>query len=132
MNNNLCIIFAIEGNQLLMYIPRVSDNACSAPNSLPENPRHHSEFVCISHVDSVTLPGLQNVFFGALMYSETYHNYSPGIPVLVIKDPSYSEGQPECPPRVLYFAEIDTSKFTLHILLDTAGGFERPKFILLM
>jgi len=53
-------------------------------------------------------------------------------PVPVIRDPSYSEGRPECPPRVWYSPDIDASKFTLHILSDTPGVFQRLKYILLM
>jgi len=46
-----------------------------------------------------------------------------GAPRLVAGAPSYSEGWQECPPRVWYSPEIDASKFTLHILSDTPGGF---------
>jgi hypothetical protein len=53
-----------------------------------------------------------------------------GIPV--IRDPSYSEGQKECPPRVCYSPEIDASKFTLHILSVASGGFQRLQFIMLI
>ena len=52
--------------------------------------------------------------------------------VPVIRDPSYSEGGLECPPRVRYPPEIDASKFTLHILSDTPGGFQWLKYISLM
>jgi len=38
----------------------------------------------------------------------------------------------ECPPRVWYSPEIDASKFTLHILSGTPGGFQWLKYILLM
>jgi len=55
-----------------------------------------------------------------------------GAPRLVTGAPSYSEGQQECPPRVWYSPEIDTSKFTLHILSDPPGGFQWLKYILLM
>jgi hypothetical protein len=55
-----------------------------------------------------------------------------GAPRLVTSAPSYSEGRQECPPRVLYSPEIDASKFTLHILSDTPGGFQCGKYILLM
>jgi hypothetical protein len=55
-----------------------------------------------------------------------------GAPSLVTGAPSYSEGRQECPPRVLYSPEIDASKFTLHILSDTPGGFQCLKYILLM
>jgi len=56
----------------------------------------------------------------------------PVTPVPVIKDPRFSEGQPECHPRVWYSPEIDASKFTLHILSDTPGVFQRLKSILLI
>jgi len=55
-----------------------------------------------------------------------------GAPRLVAVAPSYSEGRQECPPRVWYSPEIDASKFTLHILSDTPGGFQWLKYILLM
>jgi len=55
-----------------------------------------------------------------------------GPPRLVAGAPSYSDGQQECPPRVSYSPAIDASKFTLHILSDTPGGFQWPKYILLM
>jgi len=56
----------------------------------------------------------------------------PGAPRLVVGAPSYSEGRQECPPIVWYSPEIDASKFTLHILSDTPGGFQWLKYILLM
>jgi len=55
-----------------------------------------------------------------------------GTPRLVVGAPSYSEGRQECPPRVWYSAEIDASKFTLHIISDTPGGFQWLNYILLM
>jgi len=55
-----------------------------------------------------------------------------GAPRLLPCAPSYSEGRKECPPRVWYSPDIDASKFTLHILSDTPGGFQWPKYILLM
>jgi len=64
--------------------------------------------------------------------SQPFHNRFHGAPVPVIRDPSHSEGQPECPPMVWYTAEIDASKCTLHILSDTPGGSQRRKYILLM
>jgi hypothetical protein len=54
--------------------------------------------------------------------SQTSHNRSHGAPVPVIRDPSYSDGRPECPPRVWFSPEIDASKFTLRLLSDTPGG----------
>jgi len=55
-----------------------------------------------------------------------------GSPRLVTGAPSYSEGRQEYPPRVWYSPEIDASKFTLHILSDTPGGFQWLKYILLL
>jgi len=81
---------------------------------------------------SQLLPGASKVLSRAPRYSQTYHNHSHGTPVAVIRDPSYSEGRPECPPRVWYSPEIDTSKFTLRILSDTPGVFQWLKYILLM
>jgi hypothetical protein len=64
--------------------------------------------------------------------SQTYHKISHGAPGPVIRDPSYSKGRSECPPRVRYSPEIDASMFTLHIVSDTPGGSQRRKFNLLM
>jgi len=55
-----------------------------------------------------------------------------GAPRFVAGALSYSEGRQECPPRVRYSPEIDASKFTLHILSHTAGGFQWLIYILLM
>ena len=81
---------------------------------------------------SQVLPGVPKVLSGAPRCSQTYHNHSHGTPVPVIRDLSYSEGQPDCPPTVWYSPEIDASKFTLHILSDTSGDSQRLKYILLM
>jgi len=56
----------------------------------------------------------------------------PGAPRLVVGAPSYSESRQECPCSVWYSPEIDASKFTLHILSGTPGGFQWLKYILLM
>jgi len=88
------------------------------------------------HLDlSLELPGAPRCTQCSLWRSKvypTYHYHSQGTPVPVIRDLSYPEGQPECPPRVWYSPEIDPSKFTLHILSDTPGVFEWLKYILLM
>jgi len=55
-----------------------------------------------------------------------------GTPRLVAGASSFSECLQECPPRVWYFPEIDTSKFSHHILSDTPGGFQWLKYILLI
>ena len=52
---------------------------------------------------SVVLPRAPIVLSGASRCSQTYHNHSHGAPVPVIRDPSYSECQPECPPSGLMF-----------------------------
>jgi len=78
------------------------------------------------------LLGAPKVLSGTPRCSQTYHNHSHGTPVPVIGDLNYSEGPPECPPTVWYSSEIDASKFTLHILSDTSGVFQRLKYILLM
>ena len=64
--------------------------------------------------------------------SQTSHNRSHGAPVPVLRDPSYSDGRPQCPPRVWFSPEIDASKFTLRLLSDTPGGSQWLKYILLM
>ena len=74
---------------------------------------------------SLVLPGLSPALPGA-------PRLVVGAPRLVAGAPSYSEGPQECPPRVWYSPEIDASKFTLHILSDTPGGFQWLKYILLM
>ena len=86
-----------------------------------------------AHPDlSPALPSAPKVHSSSPGCSRTYHNHSHGTPVPVIRDPSYSECRPECPPRVWYSPEIDASKFTLHILSDTPGVFQWLKYILLM
>jgi len=50
----------------------------------------------------------------------------------VIRDPSYSECLPECPPRVWYSPAIHPSKFALHNLSDTPVGVQKLQYILLM
>ena len=91
--------------------------------------RWHSQVYCRC---SLVLPGAPKVLSGTPRCSQTYYNNSDRTPVPVIRDSSYSEGQPECPSRVLYSPEIDASKFTLHILSDTPGGFMWLKYSLLM
>jgi len=64
--------------------------------------------------------------------SQTFHNRSHCAPVPFIRDPSYSEGRQECPPRVWFSPEIDSSNFTLRLLSHTPGGSQWLKYILLM
>ena len=72
------------------------------------------------------------VLSGAPRCSQTSHNHSNDTSVAVIRDSSYSEGRPECCPRVWYSPDIDTSKFTLHFFSDILGGFQWLKYISLM
>jgi hypothetical protein len=64
--------------------------------------------------------------------SKSYHNNSYGARVPVIRDPNYSEGRLECPPRVWFSPQIDASNFTLRLLSHTPGDSQWLKFILLM
>jgi len=89
MNNNPCIIFAVEGNRLLVDIRRVADNTCSPPNESLYEPCHLSGFVCDFRMFSPSLPGAPKVLSGAPMCSQTSHNHSHGTPLLVIRDLSY-------------------------------------------
>jgi len=84
------------------------------------------------HQHSQVPPDTPNVVSSAPRCSETYHNHSHGTSVAVIRDPSYSEGLLVCPPMVCYSSEIDTFKFSLHILSDTPGCFRRLKYIWLI
>ena len=74
---------------------------------------------------SPALPGLSPALLGA-------PRVVVSAPRVVAGTPSYSEGRQECPPRVWYSPEIDASKFSLHILSDTPGGFQCQYYILLM
>jgi len=73
---------------------------------------------------SQVLPGAPTVLFGAPRCSQSHQNLSHGTLELVIRDPSYSKGHPECPPSVWYSPEFDAYKFTLHILSGTPGVFQ--------
>jgi len=84
------------------------------------------------HRHSHVLQGAPKVLSGAPSCSQTYPNHSHGTSVPVIRARSYSKGRPERPPTVWYSSEIDASKFPLHILSDTPGGFQWLKLILLM
>jgi len=119
-------------SQMLYSDSRCSQVCCRQSKTCPQRSqtcRQHSQ-AC--RRPSQVLPRSPNVLSSALMGPQTHHNHSHGTPVPVIGDPSYSECRPECPPRVWYSPEIDPSKFTLHILSDTPGGFQWLKYILLM
>jgi hypothetical protein len=94
-----------------------------------QNCRRCSQVCCrCSHL----LSGRPIALTDSLRYSQAYLNHSHGTPVPVIRDPSYSDGLPECPPSVLYSPEIDTSKLTILILSETAVGFQWLKDIVVM
>ena len=131
MNNNPCIIIAIEGNGLLMDIRRVPDNPGNSQGMFVISalvPQHIQ--VCPKFSPALwRVPKLITITPMVLLYQSSE---IPITPVPVIRDPSYSEGRLQCPPRVRYSPEIDASKLTLHILSDTPGVFQRLKYILLM
>ena len=131
-----------------MFVPDCSTgirgaprHVAGAPRLVPGAPRfvagarrcshdcHRTSLACGGH--SQMLPGAPNVLSCAPRCSQTSHNHSYGTSVPVTRDPSYSEGWQECPPRVWDSPEIDASKFALHILSDTPGGFQWLKYILL-
>ena len=78
------------------------------------------------------LPGPPRLVVGTPMCSQTYYNHSPGTAVPVIRHPSYSEGRPECSPKVSFSPQIDASKFPLRLLSHTPGGSQWLKYILLL
>jgi len=81
---------------------------------------------------SPALLGTPRLVISAPKCSQTYHNHSHGTPLPVITDPSYSEGRLEFPPMFWHSPAIDASKFTPHILSDTAGVSQWLKYILVM
>jgi len=64
--------------------------------------------------------------------SQTFHSCSHGAPVPVIRDCSYSNARPACPPRVWFSPQVDPFKYTLRLLSDTPGGSQWLTYILLM
>ena len=115
--------------RLLAGAPRLHASAprlhAGTPRLVASAPRLVS---CAPSIDV----NLSRHVFGAPMCSQTYHNHSLGSLVPVIRDPSYSQGQPQYPARVWFSPEIDTSNFTLHILSYTPAGSQWLKYILLM
>jgi len=78
------------------------------------------------------LPGEPNVHFSTPRCSQTYDHNTHGTSVSVLREPRYSEGRLEWSTRVWDSPENVVSKFTLHILSDTTGRFQRLKYNLLM
>jgi len=81
---------------------------------------------------SPALPGLSLALPGLLPALRGVPRLVIGDPRFLTSAPSNVEGRQDCPPRVWYSPEIDASKFTLHILSDTPGGFQWLKYIVLM
>jgi hypothetical protein len=86
--------------------------------------------VCCSLLQ--VLQGATKLLSGTLRCCQSYLNYSNYTAVPVSRERRYSDGQPECPPRVSYSLEIDVSMFRLQILLDTPAVWRWVKYILLM
>jgi len=78
------------------------------------------------------LPGAHRCTQSSLQHSGMFPTLSQSLPVPVMRDLSYSEAQPEYPPKVWYSPEIGASKFILHILSVTPRGSQWLKYILLM
>jgi len=112
---------------MILFFSNFSTVIWGAPRLVAGAPRCSQTCCWHSQVHSCA----HNVLSGAPRCFQTYHNHSHRTPAETIRDPSYSEGRLECPPRVWYSPEIDTSNFTLHILSDTPGGFKWLIFILL-
>jgi len=81
---------------------------------------------------SPVLQGSPKVLSSAPGCSQTLHNHSHGTPVPIIRGICYSEGPPECPPRVWYCPELNASMFTLHILPHIPGGSQWVRYIFVM
>jgi len=109
------LLWALPG--LFLVLQGASTSVVSPPRLITHGPR-------CSQVHVMFCPALWRVFkhitttLMVLLYLSTF-------------DPSYSKGWPECPPRVWYSLDIDTSKCTLQILFDTSGGHVWLKYILL-
>ena len=120
MNNSLCII-------------RRGYSYCSS--TTPESQITPAVRQMNIHQDPASLRvslGFPHWLGNSPRCSLTSCNRSHGDPVPVIRDPGYSNGRPECPPRVWFSPAVDASKFTLGLLSDTAGGSQWLKCILLM
>jgi hypothetical protein len=110
MNNNLCIIC---GGYTYYYCRFVASEI--TPAVLRMNIHNHLVSLRVSL-------GFPHWLGTSRRCSQTSHNSTNGAPIPVVRDPSYSDGQPECPPKVRFSPEIDALKFTLRLLSDTPGG----------
>jgi len=117
MNNNLCIIHAGYS-----YCLCTSGEYQITPAVLRMNIHKNLASLRVSL-------GFPHWLGDSPRCSQSFHNCSRGASVPVIRDPSYSDGQPECPPRVCFSPEIDASKFTLRLLSHTPGGSQWLQYI---
>jgi len=88
MNNNLCII---RGGY--SYCSCTSGESKISPAVLRMNIHKNPASLRVSL-------GFPPLLGDSPRCSQTVHNHSHGALIPVIRDPSYSEGRPECPPRV--------------------------------
>jgi len=131
MNNNPSISFPVEGNRLLMYIRRAQITPAVLCMDILKNPGISQSLLVIFTL-VLQHSQVHPMFSRALQYILKLISHSHGTPVPDIRHPSYSQGQPECLPRVWNSPEDDTSKFRLHILSDIPGGSQWLKYILQM
>jgi len=110
MNNNLCIICGGYS-----YCSCTSEESQITPEVLQMNIHKHPSSFRVS----LEFP---HWLGDGHRCSQTIYNHSHGAPIPVIGDPSYSDVWSECPPRVWFSPEINTSKFTLGLLSHTPGG----------
>jgi hypothetical protein len=132
MNNNACITFAIQGNQFLVYIQRVTENASGSPNDYLANTRHLSKCVSDCSIGSVSLEDALKILCFTWMCSRTTYEHSHRTPVPVSRDPSHSKHWLRCHPIVRLFPEIDASKLSEQIFSSTSGSFQWLKYTVLM
>jgi len=100
INNNRCIIDTIEDHAIVVYIQRVSYNACSLPNECPSKQMHCLLFVWNVHNGCTTLQGVPNIPSGTPMCSQSYNNYFDVAAIVVISNVMYFNGLLGYPPRV--------------------------------
>jgi len=110
---------------MIHQIQTISQSLFVIPALVRRNPQVHPKF-------SLALRRAPKLITITLIVPLYWWSEIPVTPVPVVRDPGYFEGLPEYPPSVWYSPELDASKFTLHILSDTPGGFWWLKYIVLM
>lgn len=117
---------------MVVYIGSIPDITCHRPHQHQFESWHLSEFVGDPHIGLVTFLDAPNVLSSALPHSQTYHHHFYIACEWVIRDSSYSEHWPECPPTVRFSPNIEASNFTLHFFSHSPGSSQWLKFIVLM